>query len=153
MFFGSEAPEVKQKINFKYLMALHYMHRCVLSFVCRWVSIPVALAYTTLACGSLFCRSSTALPIFVDEAFLALWHSSKIICDRERSRPTVLTPKMYQIPVRHELFSFLFKQKKGYNSIKIGLAPVLDLFDSGPVLPSSLALTNQRRVRSKQDSF
>lgn len=88
------------------------MHRCVLLFVCREVSIPVALAYTTLACGSLFCRSSTALPIFVDEAFLALWHSSKIICDRERSRPTVLTPKMYQIPFRYKLFSFLFLNKR-----------------------------------------
>lgn len=50
------------------------------------VSLPVALAYTTLARGSLFCRSSTALPIFVDVAFLALWHSSKIICNGERSR-------------------------------------------------------------------
>lgn len=33
---------------------------------------PVALAYTTLAWGSLFCRSSTALPILVELAFLAL---------------------------------------------------------------------------------
>lgn len=41
---------------------------------------PVALAYTTLARGSLFCSCSTALPILVDVAFLALWHSSKMIC-------------------------------------------------------------------------
>lgn len=43
--------------------------------------LPVALAYTTLAWGSLLCRSSTALPILVELAFLALWHSSKTIWD------------------------------------------------------------------------
>lgn len=42
---------------------------------------PVALAYTTLAWGSLLCRSSTALPILVELAFLALWHSSNTIWD------------------------------------------------------------------------
>lgn len=51
---------------------------------CLCVNLPVALAYTTLARGSLLCRSSTALPIFVDVAFLALWHSSKIICDGKK---------------------------------------------------------------------
>lgn len=40
---------------------------------------PVALAYTTLARGSWLCRSSTALPILVELAFLALWHSSNTI--------------------------------------------------------------------------
>lgn len=44
-----------------------------------WEYSPVALAYTTLARGSLFCSCSTALPILVDVAFLALWHSSNTI--------------------------------------------------------------------------
>lgn len=43
------------------------------------VKLPVALAYTTLARGSLVWRSSTALPILVAVAFLALWHSSNTI--------------------------------------------------------------------------
>lgn len=46
-----------------------------------------------------------------------------------------------------------FKSDQGYDSVKVRLAPVEDLFDSGPVLPSSLALPDQRRVGSKQDSF
>lgn len=57
------------------------------------VSLPVALAYTTRARGSWFCRSSTALPIFVDVAFLALWHSSKMICLGLKLRTTAQTPK------------------------------------------------------------
>lgn len=48
---------------------------------------------------------------------------------------------------------FSFESDKGYDSVKIRLAPVKDLFDSGPVLPSSLAFPDQRRVGSKQDSF
>lgn len=65
---------------------LLYCITCITVCVYWCVSLPVALAYTTLARGSLFCRSSTAFPIFVDVAFLALWHSSKIICNGERSR-------------------------------------------------------------------
>lgn len=71
----------KKRYILKSTVILNYMYKCVcvcfLVLVC--VRIPVALAYTTLARGSLFWRSSTALPIFVDVAFLALWHSSKII--------------------------------------------------------------------------
>lgn len=120
------------------------------------VSVPVALAYTTLACGSLFCRSSTALPIFVDVAFLALWHSSKIICgEGEGSRGKLRRQR--RLRVRSVVFFFLLlvsnQSDKGYDSVKVRLAPVQDLFDSGPVLPSSLALPDQRRVGSKQDSF
>lgn len=84
MFFGSEAPgtdmteidDLKSTIVFFLLPENVYLS----------VSLPVALAYTTLACGSLLCRSRTALPIFVDVAFLALWHSSKIIYIDAKSR-------------------------------------------------------------------
>lgn len=79
---GTLGKRWQKDIYLKSSVGLHYV--CVRACVC--VSLPVALAYTTLAFGSLFCRSSTALPIFVDVAFLALWHSSKIICDGERSR-------------------------------------------------------------------
>lgn len=126
------------------------------------VSVPVALAYTTLACGSLFCRSSTALPIFVDVAFLALWHSSKIICGEGEGQGANCGDRDDQrdnryLRVRSVVFFFLLlvsnQSDKGYDSVKVRLAPVQDLFDSGPVLPSSLALPDQRRVGSKQDSF
>lgn len=46
-----------------------------------------------------------------------------------------------------------FKSDQGYDAVKVRLAPVEDLFDSGPVLPSCLALSDQRRVGSEQDSF
>lgn len=42
---------------------------------------------------------------------------------------------------------------QGYNSIKVWLAPIQDLFNSRPVLSSRLALSDQRRVRCKQNSF
>ena len=51
--------------------------------------LPVALQYTTLALGSLFCNSRTANPVLVglDEPvgtkFFALWHSSNTICHQE----------------------------------------------------------------------
>lgn len=75
MFFGSEAPAEwrKQPSNHKDYKHFHVVVKTSLEYS------PVALAYTTLARGSLFCSCSTALPILVDVAFLALWHSSNTI--------------------------------------------------------------------------
>lgn len=62
--------------------------------------------------------------------------------------------KRVWMPASEECFVFsAFKSDKGYDSVKVRLAPVEDLFNSGPVLPSSLAFPDQRRVGSKQDSF
>lgn len=102
----------------------------ILSFVTWWiwmcvylcVSLPVALAYTTLARGSLFWRSSTALPIFVDVAFLALWHSSKIIYSGERSR-TNKTDMQWEF-VTYLSVRYAVVKMEGYNSIKVWFAPV-----------------------------
>lgn len=58
-----------------------FLCRCTRGHICDGACLPVALAYTTLAWGSLLCRSSTALPILVELAFLALWHSSNTIWD------------------------------------------------------------------------
>lgn len=92
MFFGSEAPgtDMTEIDDLKSTIVFFLLPENV--YLC--VSLPVALAYTTLACGSLLCRSRTALPIFVDVAFLALWHSSKIIYIDAKSRT-----KKYQKPL------------------------------------------------------
>lgn len=165
MFFGSEAPEDERETNLKEIKPSAVPDGITLhKRMCPWIgferrgSVPVALAYTTLACGSLFCRSSTALPIFVDVAFLALWHSSKIICGRGQGANCAAKDdqrdKRAWIPASEQCFvSSPFNSDKGYDSVKVRLAPVEDLFDSGPVLSSSLALPDQRRVGSKQDSF
>lgn len=93
---------------------------CYFSHLCI-VSVPVALAYTTLARGSWFCRSSTALPILVDVAFLALWHSSKMICwGHEIKDNSTDSEKQFALEKpRHMLVKM-----KGYNAIKVWLAPV-----------------------------
>ena len=43
--------------------------------------------------------------------------------------------------------------KQGYDSIKLLAHPVQQLFETRPVLPSRLALSNQRRVRGKDDTL
>ena len=96
-------------------------------------------------------------------AFLALWHSSKIIYSgREVKGKTTRSVALRLFGSKQDntlnstlngSLSFTGIEMKGYNSIKVGLAPVQDLFNSRSVLPSRLALSNQRRVSCKQDSF
>lgn len=156
MFFGSEAPaewKKHQPLNHKDSKHFHVVVKTYLEYS------PVALAYTTLARGSLFCSCITALPILVDVAFLALWHSSNTICkhgavkgiysDHPEMCNTHPVFKSSHSSIRYSENS----NSKGYDTIKIRSTPIQDLLESSAMLASCLALSNQSRVGSKQNTF
>ena len=43
--------------------------------------------------------------------------------------------------------------RKGYNSIKLFAEPLKQLLEAGPILPTRMTLTNQRRVSGEDDTL